>query len=349
MKAIFFVSASGVDIGSTLDPILTSITIRDGAGSKSDTLEIELDDAGGAIALPPTNTPIEAGIGWEDAGTYAQFSGKVDKVTSTNSRGGGLVLTISAKSADEKGKPKERQEKHHDKGKFSDVAKKWGHDAGLQVSVADGVDIEREYWAMQGEDFLAWGARMAQELSATFKVRNGQAVFAERSAGQSAGGQQLPTITITSGDGGNLISGNLSPNEDVDSWQKFQARWYDPKQAKYVVTDQEERVKPGTVTHSHRFTQADKATAQRRAKSNNIEADRSRGGGSVQINGTPEAQAEAMAEVVGWRPGIDGTYRIDSAEHKLTRSAGYITTLELKQPSGSAGTDDRGGSAMQAE
>lgn len=348
MKAIFYVTANGVDIGSTLNPILTSIAIHDGAGSKSDTLEIELDDAGGHIELPPTNTPIVAGIGWDDGRSYAQFSGKVDKVTSTISRGGGLMLTISAKSADEKGKLKERKEQHHDKGKFSDVAKKWGQDAGVSVSVADAVDMDRDYWAMQNEDFLDWGARMAQELGATFKVRDGQAIFAERSAGQSLAGQTLPTITITPGESGNLISGSISPSEDVDAWQKFQTRYYDPKQAKYVVTDQEERDKPGTVTHSHRFAHPDAATAKRRAGSNNKEADRSRGGGSVQIVGTPEAQAEAMAEVVGWRAGIDGTYRIESAEHKLTRSAGYITTLALKQPDGKAGTDGRGASTKQA-
>jgi len=342
------VSANGISLGSKLDPILTSITIRDGDGGKSDTLEIELDDAGAQIELPPTNTPIQAGIGWEATGVYAQFSGKVDKVTSTASRGGGFTLTISAKSADEKGKPKERQEKHHDTGKLSEVAKKWGGDAGLTVSVAPGVDLSRDYWAMQGEDFLAWGTRIAQEIGATFKVRGDQAVFAQRSAGQTLDGQSLPAITVSPGAGGNLISGNLSPSEDVDAWQKFQARYYDTKAAKYVTVDQEERAKPGTVTHHHRFNAPDADTAKRRASSNNTEADRSRGGGSVQIDGEPTAQAECLCNVVGWRAGIDGTYRVSSAEHKLTRSAGYITTLELKQPGGSAGKDNRRASTKQA-
>lgn len=339
--ATFYVSAAGVDIGSTLNPILISIAIRDGEGSKSDTLEIELDDGGRDIAFPPTNTPIEAGIGWEEGGQVAQFSGKVDKVTSTIARGGGRTLTISAKSEDSKGKPKERQERHHDKGKFSAVAKKFGEGSGLKVSVAPGIDLERDYWAMKGEDFLAWGTRMAKELGATFKVRGNQAVFAERSAGQSLGGQALPAIVVRPGEGGNLISGNISPDQDVDAWGKYQVRWYDPKKAKYRVEEAEARRKPGTAKHQHRKTEADQETAKRRAKSNAAEADRARGGGTVQIVGNPEAQAEASCIVTGWRPGIDGTYRIASAEHRLTRSAGYITTLELKQPDGAAGDDDR--------
>lgn len=344
-RAVFWVSVNGQEITSTLEPILISITITDSDGGKNDALELELDDAAGDIALPPTNVPIEAGIMYETEdgsplGPPVQFSGKVDKPSSTFARGGGLRMQITAKSADVKGKPKEMKEQHYDKGKLSAAAKKFGQSAGLQVRVAPGIDLERDYWAMQGENFPEWGARIAQELGATFKVRNGEAIFAERSAGQSLGGQALPSVTAEWGV--NIISGTMSPQDDRQTWQKFQVRWYDPKKAKWVYENAEARERPGSVGHLNRFPHADKDSAKKRGESNATEADRDRGGGTITIDGEPNAQAEALCQVVGVRPGVDGTYRIATARHQLSRQNGYTTELELKQPTGDAGKDDRG-------
>lgn len=352
-RSVFWVSVNGTEISSALVPILISMTITDTDGGKSDTLEIELDDEGGQIALPPTNAPIQAGIAYEDddgtpVGPPVMFEGKVDKPTSSGSRGGGMTLTISAKSADLKGKPKAHHSRHHDKGKLSAAAKKFGQGAGLQVEVASGVDVERDYWAMQGESFLNWGTRIAQEIGATFKVRDGRAIFAERSAGTSLGGQAMPTVRAVrtvapDGEvGGNIISWQMSPADDRQDWQKFQVRFYDTKDAKYKAKDVEARSKPGSVTHLDRFTRADEGGAEARAKSNSTESDRDKGGGSITINGEPMAQAEGTCVVSGVRPGIDGFYKIKTARHRLSRGSGYQTELELAQPGGSAGIDGRG-------
>lgn len=335
-RAVFWVLVNGREISNTLEPVLMSLSISDGEGGKNDTMELTLDVGGRQIAFPPTNAPIEGGIGWEDenggtTGPPVQFSGKVDKCSLGFARGQGRVLTVSCKSADVKGKPKEHQEKHHDKGKLSDVAEKWGGDAGLKVKVAPGIDIEREYWAMQGESFLNWGARIAREVGGTFKVRGDQAVIAERSSGQSIDGQSLPTIDATYGE--NIISGNLSPQDDRQEWTKFRVRRYDKKAAKYVYEDVDTAETDGaTVTHTNRFNHSDADSAKARGKSNSKEADRDQGGGSIVIVGEPTAQAECPCAVSGIYPGIDGTYRVSQALHKLDRSSGYTTELTLKQP-----------------
>jgi phage protein D len=61
----------------------------------------------------------------------------------------------------------------------------------------------------------------------------------------------------------------------------------------------------------------------------------------VTIIGNPSAQPEGSCTVVGARPGIDGSYKIESVTHKLDRSKGYETTLELKHPEGDVGSDSR--------
>jgi phage protein D len=70
-------------------------------------------------------------------------------------------------------------------------------------------------------------------------------------------------------------------------------------------------------------------------------SDRNKGEGSVVIDGDSGATPEGLCIVVGARPGIDGAYRIDTVDHELSRDSGFTTTLSLKQPQGSAGTDTR--------
>jgi phage protein D len=350
-RPVYRISVDGADVTSNFAPLLTQLTITDSDGGKADSLECDLDDTGGWIELPRVGASIEAAIGWDDTGSFVVFEGTVDEVTSTGARGQGHLLTITAKSADVRGKLKQHESKHMDQASFKDAAQQWGRDAGLSNVVVDQAlgQIQRAYWAMGNEHFLAWGQRMAHELGATFKVMGDTGVFVTRSSGQSASGKALATVAATWGD--NLISWSLSPVLSRPEYQQFIARWYDPKAAKWMAETVQAKT-PGTVTgnspapaSTHRYKTANQQNAKGQAGSASDEADRDRGGGTVTIDGNPSAQSEAQCVVAGVRPGIDGLYRISTATHRLTRHGGYLTDLQLKQPSGSAGTDSRGGSS----
>ncbi len=339
--AKYSVSIDGEDVSSGFVAVLTSITVKDAAGKTSDTASIEVDDAGGSISLPRVGAQIEIGLGWD--APVVLFEGVVDEVKSTGSHGGGRMLSISAKSADTRGKLKQQEEKHKDKGTLGEVAQSWGKDAGLtDVKIhADLAKIERPYWSMDGESFMGWASRIAAENGATFKIMGKRAVMTPRSAGQSASGKPLPKITAEYGV--NLISWSMSPTISRPAFKKFERRFYDPAEAKWKREEFEAR-EVGTgieAVSSDRFAAADKDDAKRGAESSEKEADRDKGGGSVSIDGEPLAQAEAECELVGARPGIDGTYRIESVTHKYTRGGGYTTDLDLKQPKGEAGKDSR--------
>jgi len=342
-KAAYSVFIDGQDLSAGFVAILTSITVIDGAGENADSATIDLDDAGGQISLPRVGAKIMIGLGWQTTGPVVVFEGTVDDIRSNGSRGGGRMLSISAKSADTRSKLKEDSEKHKDKAKLSEVASEWGKDAGLsEVKVhGDIAGIERDYWSMDRESFLSWAARTAREVGATFKVMGDKAVFTPRSSGQSASGKPLPTIRAAWGD--NLISWNMSPVLSRDDFKKFEARWYDQKEAKWKTkTFEAKEVGEGIeATKMNRFAASDEDRADREAKSQGGESDREKGGGSVEIDGEPAATAEATCTVAGTRPGIDGTYRIEKVTHRYTRSSGYTTTLDLKQPKGDAGKDTR--------
>ena len=342
-KAIYSVFIDGKDVTPGFVAVVTSITIKDGEGEKSDTASIDLDNANSQIAFPRIGAKIEIGLGWEGNPAIICFEGKVDEVKSAGSRGGGRTLTISAKSADTRGKLKQREEKHKDKAKLGDVASEWGKEAGLtDVKVhPDLAKIERPYWSIEGESFVSWAARTAKEIGATFKVMGERAVMTPRSSGKTASGKDLPKIKAEWGK--NLISWNMSPVLSRNAFKKFETRWYDPKEAKWKTETVEAREAGDGIEASttKRFSSADKDTAKAEADSESKESDREKGGGSVSIDGDPTAQAEAECEVIGTDPGIDGTYRIESITHKITRSGGFTTDLELKQPKGEAGKDTR--------
>lgn len=354
-RAIYYVAIDGRDVSTDLDPILISLRIQLSAKSKADGCEIELDDTDAQIALPRTGAQVEAGIAWEDGGPPVQFEGSIKSVQHTLSRGGGSILTLSARSAEMYGKLKERRHAHHDKGKLSDVAQKFGKEAGVTVKVDKALgEIERPYWFQAGEAFPTWGQRIAREIGATFKVIGNTALFVPRNGGSSASGQALQEIAVRRGV--NLITSSLSPCNNDPDFARVTVRYYDRKKARW----EREEVEVGsgvagvTSERATRWVAPDQAQAKARAKSNAADAERERGGGTVQIDGEPAAMPEAPCTVEGVRPGIDGPYRIDAVAHEYSRRSGFLTTLTLKQPrkgsgaGASPGVDGRGSAPAPA-
>lgn len=341
-RAVVSITVDGQVVTDAFEPRLVSLTIRLTDGGKSDSLDITLEDTDGMIKLPREGADIEALIFWSDGGGAVQFAGKTDEPTSEGSRGGGRLLHILATAADMKGKPKAKKSRHKDKGKFSDVAQQWGDDAGLDVKVDEDLSkIERPYWSMANESFMAWGERIAREIGATFKIGGRKAAFVPRNSGRSASGKDLTPISAVYGD--NLISWRLSPIQNRARFKESIVRWYDPKEAKY----KRQKVKVEDLAQVDLVDTAkapDQDHADRKASANADEAKRGKGGGSVTIDGEPAAQAQATCTVSGARPGIDGDYRVATASHTYSRGGGWITELDLEQPDGAAGSDPRSAS-----
>lgn len=98
-KAVYSISVDGTPVTSNFDSHLISLKINLTDGGKSDSLEIELDDADGRIRLPREGADIAATIS-RTGGGAAAFEGKTDEPESEISRGGGMKLSITAHSAD---------------------------------------------------------------------------------------------------------------------------------------------------------------------------------------------------------------------------------------------------------
>lgn len=117
---------------------------------------------------------------------------------------------------------------------------------------------------------------------------------------------------------------------------------FDRKEARFKSTEVEiDSADAPEASNVVRMTVGDEEQAKLRAEGRKSEAEREAGEGSVELDITPEAQAEAQFSLTGARPGVDGTYRIVTVTHKANRTGGATTRLELKQPGRGAGKDNR--------
>ncbi len=141
--------------------------------------------------------------------------------------------------------------------------------------------------------------------------------------------------------GDNLLSWRIQPYESRPRFRRVRVRWYDRKAAKWKTKDAEiGAADGGDVTDLLGRPRADEDQAGNAADGAKTASEREGGSGEVTLLLAPEARAEGACQVVGVRAGVDGSYRIESVTHSVTRK-GAETRLSLKQPQGSAGTDGR--------
>jgi phage protein D len=326
--AIYFISIDGRDVTSKFEPYLIHLQIRLTDGGESDTCELSLDDSAGQLKFPRDDADIEVRLQWSDGGGAVVFKGKTDEPESQGSRGGGMVMNLTARATDLKDKAKEKKTKHKDDAAFENAATEFGKLAGLNVKVAGALSPKkRDYWAMQNESFMSWGTRVASELGATFKIRGKEAIFVPRNGDRSASGQRLPTIQAVYGE--NIIDWQIRPTQSRPRYNRSIVRWYDKKEAKWKqetvqISDETARV---PLVDSRKF--ADRQRAKDRAESNAKEVERGKGGGQITIDGEPTAVAQARCLIFGVHAGVDGAYRISEVTHSLTRDRGWTTILHV--------------------
>ncbi len=254
--AVYTITVDGQDVTSNFHPLLISLAVDLYDGGRADTVEIELDDTGGQIALPRVGASLTVSLGWSDTGAATIFdgftdepkshakrhrpggahegSGDIGQITSAGSRSRGRVLTLAGKSADMGGKVKEPQQGHMDDATLGDAARTWGAAAGLDVVLSgDLASIKRPYWSIGNESFMAWAVRVARENGATFKIAGTHASFTPLAGGASVSGAALEGVTATWGE--NLIDWSITPVQSRPAFSSFAVRHYDPVEAEWKV------------------------------------------------------------------------------------------------------------------
>ncbi|WP_298981599.1 contractile injection system protein, VgrG/Pvc8 family [uncultured Roseibium sp.] len=335
-KTKWAVTVDGQSVTAAMTPYLQSITVTDQAGSSSDSCSLVLNDSGGRLRLPQPGGAVSVSLDGVNV-----FTGIIDSVKSSGSRGSGRMLSVSAKGFDVAGKAKEPVQLHQDDGSVGDFLTKVAKKAGFNMKVDPALaNIVRDYIASDGESFLHTGERLARELGGTFKLRGTEAVLAKH--GVDFG---LPLITglFNTNNTGNLISWEIEPLSTRPAFNQVEVQYFDRKegQPKTYRTDSGEAGARAQAVNRVRSVAHDENQAKDIAEARKAQIEREGGKGRVTLNLEPSAQAEALFQLSGTRSGVDGTYRITSVTHKANRSGGATTDLELQQPQDGAGTDSR--------
>jgi phage protein D len=330
-RAVLMVTVAGSNITTTLMPVLISLTVSDKVGTHSDTASLEIDDTDGCIILPQIGAPVIVALGWEGEGVRVVFTGTVDEVRSSGSRGSGRSLSITAKGMDTTGKPKEGQQRHFDDSTVEDILSEAGKSGGVTTVEVDPslASITRKYFEMRDESFIHMGERLAREIGGNFRVQGNKAIMSKR------GGSY--TSAVVAAWGRNLHGWDISPALGRAQFSKVRARWYDPKQAAWQEKEDGTNLSVDA-HHDHRYAKPDEDEATQQTSSDRATSERDAGEGSVTIEGDAAAIPDGLCIVTVARPGIDGPYRIESVTHSYSRGGGFITQLSLKRPgSGGAG------------
>ena len=347
-EAIFEISVGGIDVTERFNPILQHLQVEDHSGESTDKAAITLSDKNGDILLPKVGDPLSIMLGWRIAGGLTQvFDGIIDDVISRGSRSAGRELTIGAHGFNTGGKAKEPQQFHKDTASLQDFMSEAAGKAGLSFQAQSKIGaINRDYWAAGTESFIHLGQRIAHEVGAVFKIEGTQAYMWPLNTPLYGVGAGDGTIRATWGQGdgsGNLIDWDIAPIVGRPRFKEARTLYFDHATAtwKEIVQTIGGIGSDYGATHTHRQPRADQGEATNSSAANAAVSTREAGTGIVKIRGEPAARSEGSCIVSGVRAGVDGSYRIDGVRHELTRSAGFLTSLELRQPGGGAGTDSR--------
>jgi len=333
-RAVFMVTVAGTNITAPLLPVLISLTVSDRVGTHADTATLDIDDTDGRIILPPLGAPVIVALGWESGGVRIVFTGTVDEVRSSGSRGGGRTLSISAKGVDTTGKPKEAQQRHFDDSTVESILKEAGSTAGVtEVEVDPALaSIQRTYFEMRDESFIHMGERLAREVGGNFRIQGSRAVMSKRGAVYPA--------SVAAISGQNLHAWDIAPALGRAQYGRVRARWYNPADAAWKETEEPTSLS-ADARYDHRYGRATEGEASQQASADRATSERDAGEGSVTIEGDTGAIPDGLCIVAGARPGIDGAYRIEAVTHRYSRGGGFVTELELRQPHQGAGQDQR--------
>lgn len=327
-RARFSVHIDGTNITSALDPVLNALTISLKVGGGADTATLEIDDTDGRVVLPKTGAAIQISLGWQGGAQTVSFMGTVDDVTSAGG-GSGRSLSIKSTSADMRGDIKAPQQRHFDDMTIAEILRAAGEAAGIasvEIDPALG-DLRRAYLDMRDESFAALGERLSREIGGAFRIIGGRAIMTARK------GSFTGVIRAAWGD--NLHSWSMTPDRGRPAFSTARARTYDLAQAAWGAAEAATGLSAPAALVS-RFPRADAAEAEQQAQSDAETSQRDRGGGTVTIEGAPEAQPDAMCALSGARVGVDGVYRIEAVNHRYGGS-GFTTSLTLAAPSDGAG------------
>ena len=321
MTPDFKVIAAGINITPQIKDRLIGLTVTDEAGTKADTVEIQLDDRDGLIELPRPGAPLLVMLGYRETGLLPMGLFTSDEVTVSSPP---ATLTIRAKAADLGGAIKGQKTRSWDKVGLVDIVQTIAGEHGLAPKVAQRFQaIRYEHIDQTDESDLNFLDRIGRDHDALVSVKGGALLFMGRGEGKTVSGLPIPPRPLLEGD---TISWTLTLTTR-ENYGAVTAVWHDKQAAKR----QEVKAGDGEPVLKLRHVYATEDEAKRAAEAKLGEISRGNDTFEATLPGDPLIAAEGRVLAVGFRAGVNGLWSTLTATHELSAS-GYLTTIRTERP-----------------
>lgn len=325
MTPDFKIIVDGIDSTAKINDRMVSLTVVDNDGHTADEFTLLMDDRDFALAVPRKGALVVISMGYHETGLAMMGQFTVNGVKRKFDKSGGAVMEITGKSADLKKEMKsQRHGRYIDKTIKQIVSEVAGrHGMGARVSPKLG-QLKRTPEYQSEESDLHFLMRIAHDHDAVFKVAGGQFLFLSRNE------ISAPAIKLTKGD---FTECEVEADDRADH-KTARAHYYDRGEAKRKKVEQEGG-EGGQFTMRHTFQ--DEAVAKDAARAKKRQLERAaktlngKGPGNVVLMAGAKLETEIGAEL------YDGSWRIKTATHTMTKQEGYSTAIQAGTDEGSGG------------
>ena len=327
-------SAGLTDVSQDVAPYCLSLTFTDNAHGQADDLQLEFEDRDHVWSsgwLPHKGERLRAAIvchNWFAVGDSLELSCGSFTIDQIELSGPPDVVRVRAVSA-AVDTPLRRELK----------TRAWEH-ASLRVVAGDvaaehGLTLRYEGDAcgfvrldQRQESDLALLKRVAEQQGLTVKVCEDALVV----RGAREADAQAPTLDIVRGE--TAVSRFQFATQSSETYGAAQCDYWDPeaKELKSAgaspARGQTDQAVAQTLKVNKRVES--QAEAERVAANELRQANQREWTGTVDLMGDPRLYAGQVVQVQGWGQ-FDGSYLVKTATHTLNRSAGYTTSISIRQ------------------
>jgi phage protein D len=331
-RALWSLDYEGRDITSDVSAMLIELTYKDESHGKSDDLQLKFENHDGrwnGSWAPAAGDRIVMRFGW--AGSPLQPAGRFE-VAEVETEGPPDIVTIKCNSAGIKPALRTERTQGYDQQSLAQIAGAVAQRNGLRV-VGNVPDLQLGRVTQAGEADLAFLTRLAEESGAVFTVKGDQLVFHDVGALLSADS----VLTLTPRD----LTRWRWRYKVQDTAASAQVAYNDPvsgRNESATATTASAGLgaqggRPPTPVGGDVIKPTARvdgpAQAQRMADVQLREANRGKIEGTLEMPGEPRLAAGAKLKAGGFGRN-DGDYLIETATHKISRSSGFTTSIEVK-------------------
>ena len=314
---------AGKDISAAISPMVLSLTYTDFAHGQSDELELEIEDSAGkwkSSWYPSKGDVITASIGYLYGDMVPCGSFELEEFEAK-----GPPDTVHARAlASGVSKPMRTAcSKAYESTSLSQIAQQVASKHGLTL-VGNVPDVSFQRVTQNQEKDLEFLKRIAGQYGQCFTVKGGQLVFMERSSlvGRS------PVVTLARSD----IKNWSIKDKGLATFKGAHAAYTDPwtkSTHDQQVSGEAETDDVGDTKKLTGRLESD-AHARLQAQAALSVANEARYEGQISVIGNPKLVGGNTVAVSGLG-NFDGKYLINSSRHKLSRSQGYETELDVRR------------------